>query len=228
MRFVCGLPTVTLEGEREDWIKLIVRTKKLHLFGKEPEAWAVMLHPILTRFVNAFDGNPEVDFWNHVCHYRPMGSGSMTLTGWLSAFSVWDENGRWRGMGDVSVQSILNAGAISKHQQSLLVTPTIKDSDKNVMARRAYEKSWTLYLDGIAYGAVDVGKITPGYCEVDVRMDDNGKEFDCMMVSGHAAIRVEGELQDAIRPHSAWFMFVKKESSRSTARDEDETLSLIQ
>ncbi|KAF5310061.1 hypothetical protein D9619_010584 [Psilocybe cf. subviscida] len=210
MLFGCGLPSVTLEGEKEDWMKLLRRIDRLHLFGKEPEAWAAMLRPILTRFVNAFDGNPDVDFWNHVCHYRSMGSGSRTLTGWLSAFSVWDETGRWRGTGEVSVQSILRAAATGNHQPSLLVTPVMKEKYKNFMEQMEHSKIWTLHLDGIAYGAVDVEKITPGYCEVDVKVDDWGEKFDCMMVSGHVAVRVEGGLLDAIRPHPAWFMFVKK------------------
>jgi hypothetical protein len=89
---------VTLEGERADWEKLVLRLNKLPSFGPEPAAWARLLHPVLSRFVQAFDGKPDVDFWNRVCDYRPLGSGASSMTGWLSAFCVWSEQGKWQGL----------------------------------------------------------------------------------------------------------------------------------
>ena len=69
MSLLCGIPSVTLEGEKSDWELLLARADKLDSFGEEPKAWAVLLRPILTRFVRAFDGKPNVDFWSRVSHY---------------------------------------------------------------------------------------------------------------------------------------------------------------
>jgi hypothetical protein len=94
MQILCGLPSVTLEGGKEDWEKLLARIDRLKVFGKEPEAWSAMLRPILTRFAQAFDGDSGVDFWSHVCHYQSMGSGSESLGGWITALCVWDKHGK--------------------------------------------------------------------------------------------------------------------------------------
>ena len=53
-----------------------------------------------------------------------------------------------------------------------------------------------------------------GFCKVDVKLDDNGVTFPCMMVSGHLAYSVDGEKtrkKDRVRPLASWFMFVKGE-----------------
>ena len=59
---MCGIPSVTLEGEKSDWERLLARLDKLDSFGEEPKAWAAMLRPILSCFVKAFDGEPDIDF----------------------------------------------------------------------------------------------------------------------------------------------------------------------
>ena len=55
------------------------------------------------------------------------------------------------------------------------------------------------------------GDVPTGFCEIDVKVNDNGEELECLMVSGHVASLVEGEKRDTIRPVPAWFMFVKAE-----------------
>ncbi|KAF8201374.1 hypothetical protein BJ912DRAFT_945189 [Pholiota molesta] len=180
----CGIPSVTLEGEKLDWENLLARIDKLQQFGPEPEAWASLLRPILTRFVKAFDGDLDLDFWGRVCHYHHTGSGPTYLTGWLTAFCVWDQEGVWMG-------------------------PSLTGP-----RRRSYgfgsENVERLVLDDTEYGLTDSDKIPGGFCEVDVELDDNGEMFDCMMVSGHLAMKVEGEVRDTVRPLPGWFMFIKE------------------
>ncbi|RDX55247.1 hypothetical protein OH76DRAFT_1552446 [Lentinus brumalis] len=99
----CGIPTVTLEGEKSDWEELYRRLGRLYELGDEPSVWAEMLRPILCRFVRAFDGDPDVTFWEHVVHRNTQMCGQDDLSGWLTAFCVWDHKGRWKpfGMPDV-------------------------------------------------------------------------------------------------------------------------------
>ncbi|KAF5319594.1 hypothetical protein D9619_008681 [Psilocybe cf. subviscida] len=201
MALRCGIPSVTLEGEKGDWEKLLARIDRLKVFGKEPEAWSAMLRPILKRFVQAFEGEPGADFWNHVCHYRHVGSGSDILGGWITAFCVWDKDGQW--IRSSSVDDIL-AKVKERSNGGTHVSPSVQSDARNR----------TLELDGIPYPIVSVDKIPPGYCEVDVHLDDNGEHFDCMMVSGHMSVRIEGVSKDAVRPHPAWFMFIKGQEKR--------------
>ncbi|KAH9899271.1 hypothetical protein C8Q73DRAFT_787174 [Cubamyces lactineus] len=92
----CGFPSVTLEGTKEDWQRLLNRTRRLYEFGDQPAVWAEMLRPILRRFVAAFDGNPDVMFWKHAVHHSVEGCGEEVLTGWITAFCVWTPKGRWQ------------------------------------------------------------------------------------------------------------------------------------
>jgi hypothetical protein len=183
MQLMCGIPSVTLEGEKSDWERLLARLDKLDSFGEEPKAWAAMLRPILTRFVRAFDGEPDIDFWSRVCHYYPQGSGPTYLSGWITAFCVWSSQGKWQGP------------PISKPSRTitLLGGETVPE----------------LVLDKVCYPVIESGDVPVGYCEVDVKLDDNGEIFPCMMVSGHLAYSVEGEKKDRIRPLPSWFMFIK-------------------
>ena len=73
-----------------------------------------------------------------------------------------------------------------------------------------------LVLDKVSYPVIDSGDVPVGFCEVDVKLEDNGVTFPCMMVSGHLAHSVEGEKKDTIRPIPSWFMFVKGERQTMT------------
>ncbi|KAJ5716616.1 hypothetical protein N7493_008527 [Penicillium malachiteum] len=93
---MCGIPSVTLLGEREDWHKLTEKLDKLYQLGDEPARFAQLLCPILNNFVDCFDnpGSPSViDFWSRCAHNDSMGSGSDYLCGWASVFCFWSGDG---------------------------------------------------------------------------------------------------------------------------------------
>ncbi|KAF7291754.1 CBM1 domain-containing protein [Mycena chlorophos] len=98
-RSSCGIPRVTLLGEKEDWEDLLTRIEKLKEYGIETIAWYHLLRPVLARFVQAFD-NPgskaNVDFWERVVHHHKS-SGVSFYSGWINAFCVFDAQGRWIG-----------------------------------------------------------------------------------------------------------------------------------
>ncbi|KDR79441.1 hypothetical protein GALMADRAFT_1240640 [Galerina marginata CBS 339.88] len=181
----CGIPSVTLEGEKADWEKLLSRLDKLSEFGAEPTAWAALLRPILTRFVKAFDGDPDVDFWNRVCHVHPGGSGPSYLSGWITAFCVWTNQGKWQGP---SLTEPIAPFAFGFRGKSTIPVLSVDDAQ---------------------YSPIDTSDIPIGFCEVDIKLDDNGQLFDCIMVAGHLASLVEGEEEDSLRPAPTWFMFIK-------------------
>ncbi|KAI0709697.1 hypothetical protein C8T65DRAFT_648924 [Cerioporus squamosus] len=92
----CGIPTVTLEGEKADWEEIHRRLYRLYELGDEPSIWADMLRPILRRFVDAFDGKPDVQFWEHVVHHTSVSCGVPAVDGWITAFCLWSHEGKWR------------------------------------------------------------------------------------------------------------------------------------
>ncbi|KAJ6526097.1 hypothetical protein B0H19DRAFT_1339031 [Mycena capillaripes] len=65
----CGIPRVTLEGERQDWELVLHRLEKLKEYGLQTIAWYHLLYPVISRF------------WS----------------GWISAFCLFASDGLWQG-----------------------------------------------------------------------------------------------------------------------------------
>jgi hypothetical protein len=61
---MCGIPVVTLEGEKRDCENILHCPDVLSTFGlgEEPSAWVTLLRPIISKFISAFDGEPYVVF----------------------------------------------------------------------------------------------------------------------------------------------------------------------
>ncbi|OXV06808.1 hypothetical protein Egran_05426, partial [Elaphomyces granulatus] len=84
---------------------------------------------------------------------------------------------------------------------------------------------WTV-LDGVRYHRVDTNNVPPGFASVPVKLDDNGDEYDTVMVAGSVGIRAtsSGELLtpskfdnpgitielDTLQSESGWWMYEKK------------------
>ena len=90
----CGIPSVTLDGEKSDWEEIYRRLARLDELGDEAAVWARMLRPIVRRFVGAFDGAPDVDFWERVADMDGY-CGRDLWSGWITAFCVWSPEGKW-------------------------------------------------------------------------------------------------------------------------------------
>ncbi|KAK7059917.1 hypothetical protein R3P38DRAFT_2759278 [Favolaschia claudopus] len=208
----CGIPRVTLEGERSDWVKILERLEKLKEYGLETTAWYHLLLPVITRFVAAFDtpdSAENIDFWQRVAHYTPGGSGRGDhYSGWISAFTVFNKQGRWMG-------NHLNEAAASK----LNIESLNSQQFWKLHERQYMEKD--LILDGTPYHLLRRKGIPPGHAEVDVLLIDNGKRFDCAMVAGNIAMSVTssndplispGGINDTVRPLAGWWLFIKDET----------------
>jgi len=95
MELCCGIPEVTLLGEVDDWVNIRTRVDKLLEYDNktgEMARWHAMLVPIFDEFVNSIKGSPNIEFWNKICHYTETGSGPSYLSGWVTAFTVFDDN----------------------------------------------------------------------------------------------------------------------------------------
>merc|ERR1719195_2295745 len=86
---MCGFPQITLDGTKDDWIKLKEKAVKLlneKVTKKFGEEWKKSLLPLLDRFIGAFDGKIDCLFWNSmVKRGHTGGSGSYSFyTGWIN------------------------------------------------------------------------------------------------------------------------------------------------
>ncbi|KAG0338179.1 hypothetical protein BG000_004414 [Podila horticola] len=93
---LCGLPAVTLLGEKGDWEKLLIRIEKLAEYGEETTQWRNLLKAVLTGFVKTFnnpDSEETKDFWMRISQREFGGSGPSYISGWITAFCFFSSEG---------------------------------------------------------------------------------------------------------------------------------------
>lgn len=56
-----------------------------------------MLEPILEQFVRAKQGDVDQEFWNSMVKVEMVGCGSTDVSGWITAFNVFNSKGNWIG-----------------------------------------------------------------------------------------------------------------------------------
>lgn len=197
---MCGLPSVTLLGKKEDWEIILKRLDKLETFGTEPTRFSTLLRPVISRFVKSFDdptSKEVIDFWQRIAHVDSGGSGPTYYSGWITAFCFWDKDGK---------PLLRHLGAYGKERE-----------------KTSWEASThpELTLDGASYHQVDSSDVPEGFSSVPVKIDDNGFELDALMIAGSVGINVtsSGEKlaaednkvgNDTFAPASGWWMFAKK------------------
>ncbi|KAG8218012.1 hypothetical protein J3R82DRAFT_6204 [Butyriboletus roseoflavus] len=223
----CGIPKVTLEGEKKDWQTILHRLEHLKKYGIQTIAWYHLLRPILSRFVNAYDHptNPDnLDFWNKIAH-RELGSGPQWLSGWITAFCVFNERGQWQG-------NTLNEERIREHEPKKLLRPAdpLQLTPSHFAAvYTVRERAPYLALDGFPYPTVESQGVPCGYACLDVTLDDHGEMTETMLLAGSVGAQIcstektelfRNGLRDTVRPVSAWWYFVK----RKVAHDEEDEM----
>ncbi|KAJ7058763.1 hypothetical protein C8F01DRAFT_281687 [Mycena amicta] len=209
----CGIPRVTLAGEKSDWQKILQRVEKLKEYGVEMIAWYHLLVPVLERFVWAFDDpthTRNISFWQNVAHYQPGGSGPSYYSGWISAFCAFNDKGKWMG------QRLKQGGDAQEAPDSL--------SAKAFWAKYGAVGGGGQYiLDDTRYHQIDAANIPPCYAQVDVRLmsQNSGENRMCSMTAGVVGSWVssskditlsEAGKNDTVRPAVGWWLFNRMEN----------------
>lgn len=90
---ICGIPSITLEGTTDDWIRVREKTARLEQY--ELKWWTDRLLPILDEFVNASKGKADIDFWKQMIHVtEPQQCGDpRIIDGWITTFYPYDRQG---------------------------------------------------------------------------------------------------------------------------------------
>lgn len=209
----CGIPSVTLLGEREDWEQMVKKLDKIPQFGSEPALFAQLLRPVLEHFVASFD-NPSspgvLEFWNRCAHKLSGGSGPIYLSGWITAFCFWDEDGK-------SLCGNQRVGRVAQ--------------EKFAGYRDGCE------LDGVLFHNVETDDIPLGASSVPVKLNDNGDLYETKMLAGMVGIQATSSGQtldnsytddpagpglDTIRPVSGWWMYELRSEAEMEALNNEE------
>ncbi|CAK4085763.1 unnamed protein product [Aphanomyces euteiches] len=200
IQFLCGIPNVTLLGTVEDWEDIRARVDKLADFGEDLIEWTSMLSGILDEFVLSAKGNVNLDFWKRICHDVGEGSGTTYVCGWISVFSLFNQDGQWQGK-----KSTYTKWHIEDNVDETEFVNGLKPC-----------RIWSEQVTS-EYPLVDMDDIPAGYLTVDVVIDDNGTEHKALMFAGHMAYQVHD--QSTIAPHLSWAIALKNGVPLS---DEDE------
>lgn len=146
---MCGIPSVTLLGEKADYKRLFNKIEKFSDFGDEPTQFAALLKPIVSRMIRTFDdpSNPGViDFWQRILHVRNQMSGVTRYSGWVTAFCFWDIDGKCL----------------------YRLPPNVKDSENGVIGETTQNnvlrhEDLRLSLDGVRYHKIGSKPVPPGW-----------------------------------------------------------------
>jgi hypothetical protein len=82
----CGIPEVTLRGSPEDFQQVIDRINQLRTIFTDFHWWFDTLLPHLEHLKASAEGNPDIDWWQKICHNVGGGSDISMLAGWLADF----------------------------------------------------------------------------------------------------------------------------------------------
>ena len=98
----CGIPRVKLLGSLEDWQNLKLRLEGLCQYGCAE--WVAALSPVIEKFIAAYEGEVDKDFWDMCGKCYPSNASGMTfdsgysigngLVGWLLNFFPYTGDGR--------------------------------------------------------------------------------------------------------------------------------------
>ncbi|KAH8645718.1 hypothetical protein BX600DRAFT_519302 [Xylariales sp. PMI_506] len=163
---ICGFPTVELLGDKSDYEEILKRVDKLEQYGPEPTKFASLLRPVLRRFIRSFDdpkARDVIHFWKTVFDKDDSLCGTSWYTGWITAFCLWDEDGRYlynevKGPGDRYANS-------SK-------VPEVRN----------------LVLDGVRYHGFDGTTVPPAWTRVPVKLEQYDVPDGFIMADMHAGL----------------------------------------
>ncbi|EHK50530.1 hypothetical protein TRIATDRAFT_210863 [Trichoderma atroviride IMI 206040] len=192
LRGGCGFPSVTLLGERADWVHLVQKVEKLATYGGELAAWSQLLIKIAEKMVETFD-QPDSqsikDFWMRAVHTEGANSSRRveTLSGWLTAFCYWNEKG----------------------------TKTNQRGDKEkVMSSGEEIDNWRLVVDGVAFPIIAARDVPRATAEVPVTVLDYGTHtrYDTTVIAGFVGVEStaskKGEPNDTVQPRAGYWVLI--------------------
>ncbi|KAG8525227.1 uncharacterized protein KY384_008871 [Bacidia gigantensis] len=207
---MCGLPSVTLLGEKDDYERIYARLDKLKTFGDEPSTFCDLLKPVIRRFVLSFDepqSGEVLSFWQRVLDVKS-GSGFTRYSGWIAAFCFWTDQGR-------CLYDRARLEMEKKDYEQSVFGDVVEDKGGYKCTRHVEQN---LELDGVRYHRVDSKCVAAGWLQVPVSVSDGGGKFEAEMIAGSVGIecRSSGEALasgdvglDSMQPVTGWWMFEK-------------------
>ncbi|KAJ4024565.1 hypothetical protein NW752_003134 [Fusarium irregulare] len=193
---VCGIPSVTLLGEREDWVKLQSKLGRLYEFGTDAGLFADALKPIMKRFVTSWDADGETrEFWEQIVRAKKKwscgeGASEWDVSGWITAFQFFERDGKRRGFDPWDSED---------------------EETKEEVKMGIFPNDWNIIIDGQSYLPVSLSDLSTGYAKAPLKMKgypQAGVDTDAYLLAGNIGVeRVEEDGWVEARPVSGWFLY---------------------
>ncbi|RFU75202.1 hypothetical protein TARUN_7036 [Trichoderma arundinaceum] len=206
----CGFPSVTLLGERDDWVNLHERVSKLATFGEEPAEWSKILSKVIEKMIETYDRPDDQitkDFWMKAVHqagWEASGRGIDSLSGWITAFCFWDDKGT----------------RIHQYTDELLQVLLPDELNDKLEDRQR------LVIDDVSFPIIRAKEVPQAVVEVPVKVIDMSTRlrYDTTIIAGSVgmtatASEIKGEY-DTFQPRSGWWMLLDKLTRVSQAEIE--------
>ncbi|PHH61643.1 hypothetical protein CDD81_8107 [Ophiocordyceps australis] len=198
---LCGLPSIKLKGERQDWVNLLGKLEHLREFGSEPTEYARVLQPILEGFVRTWDepkSAATTEFWSNIVlgTQTAICGGTTRVNGWITGFYFWKPKG------------------------DLFVTP--EQRERLPGGSR---------LGNVKYVAVKIDQLPISYAKVPVKLENYpglpGQQTAYLLAGNIGVFRTVNRAQTAVsaEPMSGWYMYGPvdpKESLKTNPGNMDE------
>jgi hypothetical protein len=213
----CGIPQITLEGTREDWLDIFRRTNKLVEYGPEAAAWRDLLKPVLARFVRSFDegwaeSKEGREFWQRIAHDEAGGSGPSYFSGWITAFCTFNDKG-------ICLARLKDPDTTIASKADDVYDPELDYTFGTIASHSVQRYGQSLVMDDVHYHPVDIENIPSACAEVDVLLNDNGEEFNTVMVAGLVGMSAKSARDERkgdglvvekgeVAPVAAWWMYI--------------------
>ncbi|CAG7557913.1 unnamed protein product [Fusarium equiseti] len=201
---ICGIPSVTLLGEREDWVKLQDKLGRLYEFGEDAGLFADALKPIMKRFVSSWDGDAETkEFWEQIVRAKKKwscgeGASEWDVSGWITGFQFFERDGKRRGFDPWQDED-------EEEEEST------EEAEEEEIKMGIHPNDWNIHIDGQSYLPVSLSDLSTGYAKAPLKMrgyPQPGVDTDAYLLAGNIGVeRTEEKGRVEARPVSGWFLY---------------------
>lgn len=197
IRYICGIPQVTMLGTVDDWRKIEQRVAALARY--DFSSWTERLLPVCTELRRTVEGEPDLDFWQNICMPQEEYGGEI-VTGWIARFfpyleraGVDDDELGSDGPSDPVASRLVGNDGLAPWTKVSLEYPYARDPVVPEPARRRW------LCRGITLKSLPLG-LSRAPVQI---MDSNGKLLLPMqLVSGFVGVTQRECL--AVQPRIGW------------------------
>jgi hypothetical protein len=107
IRIGCGIPKITIEGNTQDWQRVLTKTEALRKY--KLDWWVDKMEPVIKKIIAASQGEVDKSFWQNMfkSHSKGMCLAPTIVDGWIVKFFPYNKLGKRNNLDSVSLRDAL-------------------------------------------------------------------------------------------------------------------------